>query len=607
MRSLVTAFILLVKPLAAPAAEPGFDQTSVSPRVLHGRDDLPDGVFAASPGLWRVTPPPRVPAGRDTLRLVLPVGAPLPAGQALLFECELRAAPDGQASGQGGLVLDLSPLPLNEGHKPASRFRQILLAGTDWERFRLTLPAQPDPLPEWGIVLSPSHFEQPVELRGVRLRYLAPGDELAPTLAYSGQAPDAPWRAEAAARIERHRKSDLRLRVVDPLGHPVAGATGRVEQRRHAYPFGTAAVASRLVDADVSFRDPTMTRARFVADNARYRAELLRLFNHVVLENDLKWPQWTGADPNFVPEVTLQALVWLRDHRLPVKGHTLIWASWRMTPPWLRDLEDDPAKLQAAILRHIRDAAAATRDYTHAWDVLNEPLSHREIIERLGPDAVAEWFHTARATLPGHLLLLNDYDLVGNGGNPARRRALYGLLDNLRAAGASPDALGLQSHFLSDRLTPPVGIWEILDEIHAETGLPLAATEFDINFPNDQVQADYTRDFLTAWFAHPATRSFTMWGFFGRSHWFGERGAMFRDDWSPKPNLAAYERLVLHEWWTRVTFATNSDGHASIRAFHGEHEVRVTAPGRFPVVRHVALPPGGLDFEIVLHPVGAAP
>ncbi|MCD8482166.1 MAG: endo-1,4-beta-xylanase [Verrucomicrobia bacterium] len=599
--------IMAISPALSDAGAIWLEQTEIEPVILHQRQDLPLAEVSFSAAEWEFSRPPASPDGRNMMRIVLEVDKPLPAGERLVLECQIRAVPSEGRSGQAGFVLDVVRLPLGEGLRLDSQFRHILLAGEDWETFQIPIPANDSDLDTWGLVFSPSFFDQPVAVRNLRLRSLREGEQFAPTLAYAGQELDAPWRAEAARRIDRYRKADLNIKVIDVFGAPVEGAKVTVNQLRHGYPFGTAVVASRIVDADIPFVDPTMTREQFLRDNERYRQEVLRLFNHVVFENDLKWHLWGGAVPRFSQQATLDALDWLRNHDLPAKGHTLVWASWSQTPRWLRQLENDPQKLQATILRHIRDVASATRDRTHAWDVLNEPMSHRHIIDILGTKAVAEWFRTAREELPNHTLLLNDFDLVGNGGSPRQRQGISRLIEDLRKYDGLPDVIGFQSHFWSDRLTPPETIWEILDEMYAATGLPMAVTEFDTNFPNDEIQADYTRDFLTAWFAHPATKSFLMWGFWGGAHWFGDRGAMFLRDWTPKPNLAAYEQLVLKEWWTRANLQSDVDGTASVRAFHGRHEIKVELADRPASVRRVELDANGLDVTIILHPVEFRP
>ena len=48
------------------------------------------------------------------------------------------------------------------------------------------------------------------------------------------------WRTSAEARIDQHRKVDLRIVVRDAAGEPVEGAAVRMEMTRHAFKFGTA-------------------------------------------------------------------------------------------------------------------------------------------------------------------------------------------------------------------------------------------------------------------------------------------------------------------------------------------------------------------------------
>ncbi len=607
MKNKIAIHALLALVLAVCFSKRAAAENLINPdaaTVTHAKQQ-PLGTFLwDDAGKWTITPPRRTEDGRNDMHVTFPVNAPLPKGGGLVFECEMRAVSnqDGVAAGQAGLVLDIE----QAGADPAKKnsvFRHILLAGPDWETFRVPIEAdQSAPTGSWQLALAPSYFEQVVEMRDVRLRALRDGEEITPAVSYPGQQSDAEWRQLARERIRKNRMGDLTVRVVDPFGKPVPGARITLKQTRHAYRFGTCVVANRLVDADVTFRDAAMTREQFLRDNARYREEILRLFNFVVFENDLKWPAWGGINPNRQQADTLRAMEWLRSHHILIKGHTLVWGSWKQTPGWLESLKNDKPALQAAILRHIRDISAATGAFTSFWDVLNEPMSHRDIIELLGHEAVADWFRVARESLPGQPLLLNEFDMVGNGGSQPRRERLIALVHDLQKLGGAPDIIGFQSHFWSNRLTPPETIWKILDEVHGATGLPIAATEFDLNFPNDRVQADYTRDFLTAWFAHPATDSFIMWGFWGGAHWFGERGAMFRRDWTPKPNLKAYTDLVLGEWWTTGEGITDKNGEWQARGFLGDYEMVVELDGRVTASRRPTIPKAGLQLEVVLTP-----
>jgi len=89
---------------------------------------------------------------------------------------------------------------------------------------------------------------------------------------YGGRPHPDTWRAAARERIERIRKGDVTLRVLDAAGRPVPRAQVRVQQQRHGFRFGSEAPAARLVDT----KDP---------DNLRFQREVLRQW----------WTRWHGT------------------------------------------------------------------------------------------------------------------------------------------------------------------------------------------------------------------------------------------------------------------------------------------------------------------------
>jgi hypothetical protein len=137
--------------------------------------------------------------------------------------------------------------------------------------------------------------------------------------------------------------------------------------------------------------------------------------------------------------------------------------------------------------------------------------------------------------------------------------------------------LGLQAH-ISANPSPPVNLIAVLDR-YAGLGLPVRVTEFDINTDDEELQADYTRDFLIAMFSHSSVVGVQLWGFWENAHWI-PRGAMYRANWSEKPNARAYKALVLDQWRTRVTGTTDAQGTWRSRGFHGDYVVTVEHGGR---------------------------
>lgn len=545
---------------------------------------------------------PRMEGKRQALTLEMPIARSLDSNQTHVIRFRMRGvARDGQTVGQAGLILTLKS-ESEEPHQAA--YRAILIVSDEWESFTLPFTMAKSYAESEAILsIATAYFDEIIEIEGFQWKEYGttPLDRFEiQGRAYQGQEPDAEWRIEAAKRIDQYRKADLRVVITDRWNNPIPGLTIHIQQQSHAYPFGTAIVGSRVADSERKVENPEAQK-QFNTDNIRYRKELKRNFNTIVFENDLKWPQWAGVRPDLYQQHwTMEALDWFRMNNIRAKGHNIIWGSWRFTPEWLREKEKKTELIQNAVLAHIRDVGSATADLTEWWDVLNEPMSHTDLIQLLGMDAVADWFKQARKVLPNSRLVMNEFDMIGNGGSPNRRARFIEFTKELINRGAPLDVIGFQAHFWSNRLTAPTEIWRIIDEFDQALGLPLMISEFDMNLPNDQIQADYTRDLLTAWFAHPSTEAFIMWGFWGGAHWMGDRGAMYKSDWTEKPNLAAYRNLVFDEWWTDEIFKSDDQGKVELRAFKGSQKIFIElADGNF-LERKVDLCSNGRTVYIII-------
>ena len=384
---------------------------------------------------------------------------------------------------------------------------------------------------------------------------------------YVGREPDAAWRAEALARIEQIRKSTFIIEVKDASGQPAAGATLKVEQKRSAFEFGTALQFARLVQDS--------------PDNKIYREKALEFFNAASPENDLKWPVWIGEwQGAYSKEQSLQALRWLREKGLHVRGHVLVWPGWKNLPEMIKKLNGSKkqrAKIPALVLEHIADITAATRGYIQEWDVLNEPFDNHDLMGLFGTDIMVDWFKAAEKGAPGVPLYLNDYsnhDLIADKEHSLH---FFKVAKFLQEKGAPLSGLGLQGH-ISAQPNPPVNVLAAL-EAYSELKLPIRITELDIDTDDEQLQADYTRDFLILCYSHPSVVGVQHWGFWEKAHW-RPQGALFRADWSEKPAAKAYRSLVLNDWRTKVHGKAGKSGKVAARGFHGDYVVTVERDGK---------------------------
>ncbi len=380
---------------------------------------------------------------------------------------------------------------------------------------------------------------------------------------YEGHALDATWRQAASERIEKYRKADIAVIVRDDNGNPVPGAAVRVKMKRHAFGFGSAVAGAGLMST--------------TAADAKYQEMIPKLFNKVVLENDLKWPFWE----TWSRQSAAYGLDWLPAHGITmVRGHNVIWPDKGNMPPDLTTLLASGNKdaLRKRIYDHIAEVMAFTKGKVTEWDVLNEPYTSKDVQAVLGDEEMAVWFKKARAADPNVKLYINDFNILAAGGYDLRHQdAYFATIKLIRDLGGPLDGIGLQSHF-SSNLTPPERVVEILDRF-AQFGADLQVTEFDVNLDDEQTQADFTRDFLTACFSHPAIRGFLMWGFWEARHWL-PRGAMYRRDWSIKPNGEVWNNLVFSKWWTDVQGTADAEGVFRTRGFLGDYDIEVTVNGQ---------------------------
>lgn len=399
-------------------------------------------------------------------------------------------------------------------------------------------------------------------------------------ITYVGQAPDAAWRAPAEERIQQIRKGQMDITVYDADGTLLENADLHIEMVKHQFGFGTAVAASEL------------------NSNEMYRNTVLDMFNEVVFENDLKWPQfqWTHTHAGIN-----QAFDTLEAHGLAIRGHNIIWPSYRFMPDFMESLADDPEGMRKAIDEHIDDVTTFTAGRLVDWDVINEPYSEHDVMDLLGDEVMADWFKRTQENDRGVKRYINDYSIINRGGNNTEKQDyFYNLVQEIDLLGGKVDGIGIQGHFGSE-LTSISKIYEILDRF-AALGKDIKITEHDIDLDQRGVQADYTRDFMTILFSHPSVKSLLVWGFWEGRHWKPE-GAFFNEDWSIRPHGEVWNDMIKDQWWTMpVDLLSDAQGQAAFEGFLGSYSYTVSdgtseRSGTFTLDNSLQ---SGLDNHIVI-------
>jgi endo-1,4-beta-xylanase len=371
---------------------------------------------------------------------------------------------------------------------------------------------------------------------------------------YVGQAPDASWRAPAEERINQIRKGQAEITVYDDLGQPWPDAVVHVEMVQHQFGWGTAVVASAING------DPV------------YKNKVFEMFNEVVFENDLKWPQFQSGNTSQLQ----RAIDTLMAHQIGIRGHNVIWPAFRWCPDFVEDLKGDPAALRNAINQRIDEVSEFTEGSVIDWDVMNEPCSEHELQDILGEEEMALWFKRVRANDRVVKLYINDYSIISAGGKDiAKHDDYYEVIEYIDSLGGEIDGIGMQGHFDTD-LTSIDRVYEILERF-AELDKEIKITEHDINTIQRGVQADYTRDFMTICFSNPSVKSLLLWGFWENRHWRPD-AALFDGDWTIRPHGEVWNEMIYDRWWTPLQDSTSDEfGKAFFEGFLGTYKYTVTS------------------------------
>ena len=370
-----------------------------------------------------------------------------------------------------------------------------------------------------------------------------------------------PWRDAALERIERHRKSDVCLRVVGPDGVSLADCAVRLTQVRHAFQLGTAVNEELLLGAD--------------ADSERYREQLLKSgFNTATLEKELSWPVWHSRNP-LEKSRAIQALRYLREVGFRVRGHFLVAGSWENLPP---DLSLD-SRIEERILERLGTVLSFPElaEEVVEWDLFNEPFTTEQLIHRVGPEEVPKWFEFAHRIAPQCRYVINQDQLLCCAG--LRANLMNSTLDLLNLVAAGFDGklgLGLQCH-LRGLIPGPERILRCLDFFSSPLW-DVRITELDVSGGT----CEEFRDFLIAAFSCSNLSGLNLWGIWHSAHWTQD-ALLFDKNWCLKPKGEVFLEQFQSVWCSELYRRTDEQGAVKARVFPGRYRVELEHEGRSQV------------------------
>ena len=392
----------------------------------------------------------------------------------------------------------------------------------------------------------------------------------------SAQTIAGPWVAVAEAQIERHRKTDLRVIVLDDDGRggqvPAVNASVRIEQMRHDFPIGV------VMDwPSVRGFDPNK--------------EFFRAINAVSLRRLTAWPtvQPSGRD-DFELGVIETAVTWAEVFGLDVHWGGMIAADPAFQPQWAAALEPDD-RLRAAgqyvdvvgwtFAGRLRSASLYTHHLDQPW--LDEP-------------ALRWLFNHAQTSDAGFELRLG-YEQAFD-----EQRAREMLLDAdaksmgfVRSDGVSVTH-GFDGDFVQSRMqryltrTATLGQSVLIDGLEVGGGL-LSPSNLEAA--------------LVTLFAEPAVSGIYLDALSAASARDGG-SALLDAEGQPTGCGMVVDRLFRERWWTDQTAPADELGNVRARVFAGQYRVSATLPDGRTFSSEVLVPLSEDERVVVLEPVWEA-
>lgn len=410
------------------------------------------------------------------------------------------------------------------------------------------------------------------------------------------------WRDPAVnARIERniekYRKGDATIEVVDAKGKPVKGAKVAVRQTKHEFLFGCNAFVLGQLTPDEMER--------------RYEAAFVKLFNFATVPF-----YWEGTEPTkgelryedpasdfWRRPPPARFLPWAAKNGITLKGHPLLWHAYN--PPWLPNNADE---LRGLYQKRFKEISSRFAGKIGIWDVVNESLVCSKKYPLYSDDrAYVGWAFKEVAPLFPETTTLMINEVTSYNFSPLSDK-YFEQIKTLIAGGAKVRGIGFQYHyfrrerldaFLKDPKCDPNKLLDVYEQFSA-FNLPLYVTEITIpsaGESGDELQTEVVRDHYRLWFAAPNMAGITWWNLGDGTavkHENVAQGGLLDADLKPKSAYKALDRLINTEWKTSTSVPADAQGHAAIRGFHGQYEVTVTV-GRKTVTRTFTLKKGDLN------------
>jgi GH35 family endo-1,4-beta-xylanase len=439
-------------------------------------------------------------------------------------------------------------------------------------------------------------------------RYTAYLPKLAPDEAAlpPGVINPAEWRAmekflntTVAQNIEKNRKADVTIQIVDPTGRPVQDLPVTLDQKSHAFLVGCSLSFFEPNNQDPlgDQKGPPVTDAELKLFPTAFNASMIPFSGKwMYIEPEEGQRHWSDLD---------KYLAYCQEHNTAVEYHFLTG----LLPKFLRG-KHVPG-LAEKMQEHAREVVARYHDKVRFWQVFNS----RQMMRDTPP-----LFKEFREKYPGIKLGISEcMRFYSDKKDPRQReREMYNGIDSvewLKSQGVTPDFLSMHGHYPIGLWADPRTMYETFDRIQKE-GVKVHVSEMFLPLNSDivgpvrkgkwtpEIQAEYYQRFFAVCFSHPDVEMVNLWGMV-HGGWGGSAG-LLDEQHNPRPAFDMIRKLFHETWHTKVQTQLALDGTLATRAFHGGYQLTVKLPNGREATTTLKVPEqSSINLKFVLNPATA--